>query len=256
MVVYLIIGMLVEAQPFTDAELKWLKMVNDDQAFAEFPGFREIKEYQKYFGSMVKEHKLSEEEIDFIGMWSIPDGIFQEKKYGYLEIPKTDVRQVLNGSFICFFPDRILLIIHNHYDKDFPLRAVIGKWKIEANILYAKADRIIMVKVPLKAKHNEHLKPEDFIETDIRQDWKILLNEVNISYDKKLRYLYKPLQPLLSSEDIELDFKFYEEPIRESAFSAESFFRTYSLRSEYIRLQEYLKGKTKVWEYIGTEVNF
>ncbi|AEJ19221.1 hypothetical protein [Gracilinema caldarium] len=257
MAIYLVVGILAQAQPFTDAELKWLKMVNDDQAFAEFPGFRQIKEYQNYFGPMVKEYKLSEEEIDFIGRWSIPDGIFQEKKEGYLERPKKEVRQVLNGSSMSFFPDRTLLILYNHYDKYFPLRAVIGKWKIEANTLYAKVERIITVKVPLKAKHGEHLKPDDFIETDvIKKDWKILLNEVYSSYDKTLRYLYKPLQPLLSSEDIELNFKFNDEQIRESAFSAEDFYRRFYLRGEYMRLQDYLKGKTKVWEYIGTEVNF
>ncbi len=251
--------MFVMAQPFTDEEIKWLRMVNDEQAFAEFPGFREIKEYQTFFGSMVKEQKLSDEEIDFVGLWGIPNGILQNEKKGLLNIPANEskFRQVLNGSFMAFFPDRILLIKYFHYDRYFPLRALIGKWKIENNTLYGKVERIILVKVPLKVdeKGPAPLKPEDFIEKETHQDWRVLLSEVNTSYDKKLRYLYKPLNPLLTKEDIDLNFDYSPEPIRESAFSAEKFFYRFYLRSEYIKLQDYLKGKIKVWDYIGTEVH-
>lgn len=246
------------SQPFTPDEIKWLRMVNDEQAFAEFPGFREIKEYQQYFGRMVKDYRLSDEEIDFIGRWGIPTGIYQEKKEGYLQRLKNEkLKQVLNGSFIGFFPDRTFVARYYHYDEFFPLRALIGKWKIENDTLYAKVERIITVKVPLKLGKNKSciLKPDDFIEKDIQQDWKILLTDVNTSYDKKLRYLYKPFNTLLSSEDVELNFEYSKEPIRESSFSQEAFFYSYELEGEYMRLQDYLKGKTKVWDYIGTEVH-
>lgn len=247
--------MFVMAQPFTPEEIKWLRMVNDEQAFAEFPGFREIKEYQTFFGSMVKEQKLSDEEIDFIGRWGIPEGIYQKEKKGYLKIIREDF-EPLNGGAMYFFPDRTLLAQYGNY-KNFPLRALIGKWKIENNTLYGKVERIILVKVPLKVdeKGPAPLKPEDFIEKEMHQDWRVLLSEVNTSYDKKLRYLYKPLNPLLTKEDIDLNFDYSPEPIRESAFSAEEYLYGYYLKEEYIYLQKYISGKIKVWDYIGTEVH-
>jgi len=249
--------LFVMAQPFTPEEIKWLKMVNDEQAFAEFPGFREIKEYQKFFGSMVKEEKLSDEEIDFVGIWGIPEGVSQEVKKGMLKKYNSYEKiRPLNGGTLYLFPDRTLLSRWSH-DIYFPLRALIGKWKIENNTLYGKVERIILVKVPLKVdeKGPAPLKPEDFIEKETHQDWRVLLSEVNTSYDKKLRYLYKPLNPLLTKEDIDLNFDYSPEPIRESAFSAEQFFNRFYLRSEYIKLQDYLKGKIRVWDYIGTEVH-
>lgn len=249
--------MFVMAQPFTDEEIKWLRMVNDEQAFAEFPGFREIKEYQTFFGSMVKEQKLSDEEIDFVGIWGIPEGVSQEVKKGMLK-KYTSYEKIrpLNGGALYLFPDRTLLSRWSH-DKYFPLRALIGKWKIENNTLYGKVERIILVKVPLKVdeKGPAPLKPEDFIEKETHQDWRVLLSEVNTSYDKKLRYLYKPLNPLLTKEDIDLNFDYSPEPIRESAFSAEEYLYGYYLKEEYIYLQKYISGKIKVWDYIGTEVH-
>lgn len=257
MAIYLVIGILAQAQPFTDAELKWLKMVNDDQAFAEFPGFRQIKEYQNYFGPMVKEYKLSEEEIDFIGRWRIPEGIYQEKKEGY-RLQIKDIKIPANSDLIIMFPDRTLLALWGHREF-FPLRALIGTWKIENDTLYGRVNRIIAVKLPLKKDEKSYkifVKPEDFIEKDIKLDWKVMLPEVSTSYDKKLRYLYKPLLQLLSTEEIGMDLKFNEEPIRESAFSQEDFFYSYELIWDYFRLQEYLKGKTKVWEYISNIVGY
>ena len=70
-----------------------------------------------------------------------------------------------------------------------------------------------------------------------------------------MRYLYKPLNPLLTKEDIDLNFDYSPEPIRESAFSAEEYLYGYYLKEEYIYLQKYISGKIKVWDYIGTEAN-
>jgi hypothetical protein len=256
-VIFTIVTNNAFAQSFNKEELQWLKMVNDDQAFAEFPGFRQIKEYQDYFGKMVKESKLTKEEIDFIGWWRIPEGILQEKKEGNLKEKKIAFIPS-NGDGLLFFPDRTVIALWGHYDL-FPLRAMIGIWKIENDILFVQVKQIIAVKLPLSYDQKikkRVIKPDNFYEIKATQNWRPILAEVSSVYDKKLRYLYKPMQPILTIEEIKYNNFTNIEPIRESAFSQEYLFQRYYLKNEYIRLLHYLQGKTTVWDYIGSILGY
>ena len=146
------------------------------------------------------------------------------------------------------------------YDKTFPIRATIGRWKIENDNLYCKAERIISVKVPLQLKPGKIagvgiIAKDQFIETTIDKDWKLLLSSVSTAYDKKLRYLYRPFEELLSLTDFKTKFTYYPETMRASSFATEEMFNRYPIRAEYIQLHKYLDGTLKVWDYIGTEMS-
>ena len=93
-----------------------------------------------------------------------------------------------------------------------------------------------------------------FIESTVDKDWKILLGSVSTAYDKKLRYLYRPFEELLSPTDFKTKFTYYPEAMRTSNFATEAMFNRYPIRAEYIQLHEYLDGMLKVWDYIGTEM--
>lgn len=111
--------------------LKKLAIFNDNQVFVVYNDFVSHEKYRNAFGADIK--ALSKYEKKMVGIWYSWEGVTSSP------IAVNDIS--INGSEIVFLPNHMVLFIYKNYNKNIPLKLIVGKWrersnKIESSISY------------------------------------------------------------------------------------------------------------------------
>lgn len=237
----------LNAQKIEQAFLNGLQLTNDQQSFVKVPKYIEIQKYQKYFSEY--NEKLNQDEKNIVGCWDIPNEIIKDELINGQDYS-------INGS-MTFLPNKVFISRYIGYERNFPIAAIIGYWKVEDKRLITQVNTIIYIKTPVRLYHSVDLNrgtisPDDLSVVTINLPETVIYNDTTQA-DYDYGYFYYPFKTIISYPFNNIQSRYFTDRRRASRFSAENWYDQYPIIDEFSLLQEFHESKQKdIISFIGS----